>query len=162
MNRFGRYGGPPPFWWHGRLRGCGYRLTFPRQAIMEVLERHKGHLSAEEIYRVIHKIYPSIGLTTIYRTLNVLVEMGLVSRLDFGEGKSRYEMASKSPEQHHHHLCCTGCGKVIDYQEFLEEEMKVIKDLEATLSKKYNFQINEHQIKFFGLCDTCQLKKGGE
>jgi len=145
--------------WHGRLRDCGYRLTVPRQAIMEILHNTRGHLSTEEIYRHIHKDFPSVGLTTVYRTLEVLVEMGLVSRFDFGDGKSRYELASGFGNNHHHHLCCTGCGRIIDYQEFLEEEKKVIKNIEEALSRKHNFQINEHQIQFLGLCNDCRGKE---
>ena len=146
-------------WWHGRLRNCGYRLTFPRQAIMEFLQQTGGHFPVEEIYRNIHKTFLSIGLTTVYRTLEVLVEMGLVSRLDFGDGKSRYELSFGSGGKHHHHLCCTGCGRIVDYQEFLEEEKKVIKNIEKALSRKHNFQINEHQIQFLGLCHDCRGKE---
>ena len=145
-----------PFWWHGRFRGCGYRLTIPRQAILDVLSRTSKHLSAEDIYLEVHKVYPGVGLTTVYRTLELLVQMGLVFKFDFGDGRSRYELAEGPHTQHHHHLVCTNCGRIIDYREFIDEEVRVLKQAEETLSKKYNFRIETHQIHFLGLCSKCK------
>jgi len=95
--------GPP--WWHGKMKGCGYRLTIPRQAILDVLSKTSEHLSAEDIYLAVHKIYPAIGLTTVYRTLELLVQTGMVFKFDFGDRRARYEL-SEGPKSigHHHHL----------------------------------------------------------
>lgn len=143
-------------WWMGRFRGCGYRVTVPRQMVLEVLSRASGHLSAEEIYLEVHKVYPAIGLTTVYRTLDLLTKMGIVSKLDFGDGRARYELAERhGGKQHHHHLVCTGCGRVIDYRDFIDEEMDLLNRTEKGLSKKYNFKITGHSIQFYGLCDKC-------
>jgi Fur family ferric uptake transcriptional regulator len=148
-----------PGWWHGRFRGYGYRLTLSRQAIFEVLSRTSKHLSAEEIYFEVHKIYPSCGLSTVYRTLELLTQVGLVFKFDFGDGRARYELVeSRRKEKHHHHLVCTGCGRVIDYTDFIDEEIELLKKTEKGLSKKYNFQIEDHIIQFYGLCDKCQAK----
>ena len=65
-------------WWHGKFRGCGYRLTLGREAILDVLSKAEGHLSAEDIYMKIHSRYPNVGLTTVYRTLYVLSDLGMV------------------------------------------------------------------------------------
>lgn len=147
-----------PMWWHGRLRGSGYRITIPRQAILDVLQSTQGHLSAEDIYIEVRKNYPQIGLTTVYRTLELLVRMGIVFKFDFGDGRSRYEL-SEGPEgfRHHHHLVCTECGRVIDYTEYLDTEKELLDKTETGLSEKYSFRITNHLIRFYGLCDRCQI-----
>ena len=149
--------GPP--WWHGRFRGCGYRMTVPRQAILDVLSRTSRHLSAEDIYMTAHKIYPNVGLTTVYRTVELLVQMGLVFKFDFGDGRARYEL-SEGPkgERHHHHLVCKNCGRVIDYTDFIDEEVELLNQTEKGLSKKYDFDITNHLIQFHGLCSECKKK----
>ena len=146
--------GPP--WLCGKFRRCGYRLTIPRQAILETLSRSSKHLSAEDIYFSVHKVYPAVGLTTVYRTLELLEQMGMVYRFDFRDGRARYELAEGPGVSHHHHLVCTSCGRIIDYEDFVEEEVKVLRQAEQALSKKYNFKINTHQMHFFGLCDKCK------
>ena len=150
--------GPP--WWHGRFRGCGYRMTMPRQAILDVLISTTKHLSAEDVYMAVHKSYPNVGLTTVYRTLELLVQMGLVFKFDFGDGRARYEL-SEGPKgaRHHHHLVCTGCGRVVDYTDFIDEEVELLNQTEKGLSKKYNFEIMNHLIQFYGLCENCRSKK---
>jgi Fur family ferric uptake transcriptional regulator len=147
--------GPP--WWHERFRGRGYRLTVPRQAVLDVLSNTPEHLSAEDVYFEVHKTSPNIGLTTVYRTLELLVQMGLASKFDFGDGRSRYEL-SEGPKgiRHHHHLVCTNCGRIIDYTDFIKEEMELLRQTEEGLSRKFNFKIANHIIQFYGLCDKCQ------
>lgn len=149
--------GPP--WWHGKFRGYGYRITVPREAILEVLSKTSEHLSAEDIYMEVHKTHANIGLTTIYRTLELLVHMGLVFKFDFGDGRARYEL-SEGPKgtRHHHHLVCTNCGRVIDYTDFIDDEIELLSRTEKGLSRKFSFKINNHLIQFYGLCDKCQNK----
>lgn len=155
------FGTRPP-WWHGKFRECGYRLTVPRETILDVLSKTSEHLSAEDIYLKVHKSYPAIGLTTIYRTLGLLVQMGLVFKYDFGDGLARYELSIGTKGiRHHHHLVCTNCGKVIDYTDFIEEEEKLLLQTEKELSRRYNFTITNHLIQFYGLCDRCRYKKKG-
>jgi Fur family ferric uptake transcriptional regulator len=152
----GRYNFRPP-WWHGRFRNNGYRITVARQAILDVLSKTDKHLSAEDIYFTVHKDYPNIGLTTIYRTLDLLVQIGLICKHDFGDGRARFELA-EGPEgkAHHHHLVCTKCGCVIDYTDFVEKETELLKRIEEELSKKHNFNIIGHLIQFYGVCNDCR------
>lgn len=143
--------------WHGEFRGCGYRMTKPREAIMDVLGKTKDHLSAEDIYLSVHKFYPNIGLTTVYRNLELMVEMGMVVKFEFGQGKAKYELADNyGTKGHHHHLVCLKCAKIIDYSDFMDDEVKFLKSVEKGLSKKYNFEINDHIIQFQGICRKCQ------
>ena len=153
----GRGFGMGPPWWHGRFRGHGYRVTVPRQEILKVLNQTGEHLSAEEIYMRVHEVYSSVGLTTVYRTLELLADMGIVFRFDFGDGKARYELA-EGPKgvRHHHHLVCEKCGRIIDYTDFIEEEKELLDKTEKALSKKYNFKIHNHRIRFYGLCPRCK------
>ena len=147
-------------WWHGKFRGCGYRLTAGREAILEVLSKADKHLSAEDIYMKVHPAYPNIGLTTIYRTLDILVNLGLIFKFDFGDGRARYELAEGSKRStHHHHLICTNCKRIIDYTDFVDDEIELLKQTERGLSEKYNFAITNHLIQFYGLCEKCKKKQ---
>lgn len=145
-----------PQWWHGKVKGCGFRITAGREAIIEALSETQDHLSAEDIYSRIHVRYPNVGLTTIYRTLDMLVSLGLVLKFDFGDGRSRYEL-SGGPKgtHHHHHLVCTHCKRVVDYADFIDDEVELLRRTEKGLSQKYNFKIENHLIQFYGLCQGC-------
>ncbi|MEW6607930.1 MAG: transcriptional repressor [bacterium] len=149
---------PGPPWWHGKFRDCGCRMTIPRQAVIDVLTNTSEHLSAEDIYIEIHKVYPAVGLTTVYRTLDLLAQMGMVFKFDFGDGRSRYEL-TESTKKHHHHLVCTNCGRIIDYSDFIEEEVRLFNQVEEALSQKHNFEIIAHQVQFLGRCNNCKSGK---
>jgi len=143
--------------WKSRIRGQGYRMTLPRQAVLDVLTRTAKHLTAKEIYLQAHRQCPSCGMTTIYRTLELLVQMGVVMKFDFGEGKSRYELTEEhSRKAHHHHLICRKCKTVIDYTEFVKDEKDFLLKIEKALAKKYAFEIDGHEISFKGVCRNCR------
>lgn len=146
-------------WWHGRIKDCGYRITMGRQAIIDALSFSQEHLSAEDIYERIHAEHPHVGLTSVYRTLDMLVDAGLVFKFDFGDGKARYEL-TQGPKghHHHHHLICTRCKRVIDYTDFIDEELDLLKRTQKALSEKYRFNIENHMIHFYGTCSNCLNK----
>lgn len=147
-------------WWHGKFSGCGYRLTAGREAILDILSKSEGHLSAEDIYMKLHPKYLNVGLTTVYRTLDVLSNLGMVYKFDFGDGRARYELADgPKGAHHHHHLVCTSCNRVVDYTDFINKEVELLQQTEKGLEKKYNFKINSHIIQFYGLCRECSAKK---
>ena len=142
-----------------QFKQFGYKMTSGREITIDVLTATNEHLSAEDIYLKVHSVNTSIGLTSVYRTLELLVNMGIVSKFDFGDGRARYEMA-EGPKgaKHHHHLVCTGCGRIVDYSDFLSEDKAFFKSVEGTLSKKYAFRITNHLVQFYGLCNICQKK----
>lgn len=146
---------PRPHNWQHRLQGHGSRWTVPRRAILELLSQTSNHMSAKEVYAALHKMYPGIGLTTVYRTLDLLVRMGLLHRFAFGTGESRYEFTD-TKNTHHHHLICTNCSKIVDYTDFMDEELELVKKTEEALEKKHNFRISDHNIEFYGLCAKCK------
>ena len=143
--------------WHRGMYGRGHRLTMPRKAILEVLSNSDDHLSAEDIYMDVHRMYPAIGLTTVYRTLDLLVQMGVVFKFDFSDGRARYELLDHfSKKAHHHHLICSNCKTIIDYDDFLDEELDLIRKTEDALSKRHDFKIMGHTMQFYGLCRKCK------
>ena len=143
-------------WWHGRFRGHGYKITTGRKIVLGILAKSEKHLSTEELYIKAHAINPAIGMTTIYRTLDILIKMRLVNKFDFGDGRARFELSEGSKGvRHHHHLVCTSCNKVIDYTDFIDEEVELLTRTEKGLTGKYNFKISRHLLQFYGLCEKC-------
>lgn len=147
---------PGPHRLRHRFKDQVSRWTMPREAILKLLSRSPKHMSAKEIYSSLHKSYPGMGLSTVYRTLDLLARMGIVTKLALGDGQSRYEFKSSEKRDHHHHLICINCGKIIDYSEFLDEELRLVKKTEERLAKKYDFIIQDHNIEFMGLCEKCK------
>lgn len=145
-----------PHKWRHRFRQHVTRWTLPREAILDLLSRTSKHMSAKEIYYALSTIYPGIGLSTIYRTLELLVRAGFLNQIYIGDGQNRYEFQSAEKDKHHYHLICNKCGKIIDYTDFLEEELEFVKKAEENIAGKYNFLVQDHNIDFFGLCKDCQ------
>ena len=136
------------------LKKKGYKLTPQRRAIVDTIVDSKGkHLTAEEIYEEVKKRCPEIGLATVYRTILLLEEIGIVSRLHLNDGCSRYELVHSDERHRHHHLICNNCNAVIEVEDDLLEE------LECKIEKDYNFLIQDHSVKFYGLCSECQKKQ---
>ena len=111
------------------FRHHGFRCTLPREVILDILYKTKSHLSAEDIYFKIHPLHPQIGLTTVYRTLDLLSRMGAITKFDFGDGKARYELIKTGNDSHHYHLVCRKCNRVVDYSDFVKEETRLIKEI---------------------------------
>lgn len=145
-----------PYKWQHKFRGHVSRWTAPRESILDLLSRTSRHMSAKEIHSSLYKTNPNLGLTTVYRTLDLLARMNLINKISLGDGQGRYEFKKGDKEDHHHHLICTECGKIINYREFEEDELALIKKTEENLSRNYNFNIFDHNIEFYGHCDKCQ------
>lgn len=129
-----------------RLEGLGYRMTPQRMMVVEAIESTDGHISAEDIYTQVKAKYPHVNISTVYRTLELLKNEGLVTETNLGEGRVRYHPAGKG---HHHHLVCQKCGTVIDMN---GSELAPLGD---TLRKKYNFKADLRHLAIFGHCDNC-------
>lgn len=137
-----------------RLKEMGCKLTMQRRSVLDVLLEHSNeHLSTEEIYDIVKVKFPEIGLATVYRTVQLFEEMGIVDRLNFDDGCSRFELASDDTVHHHHHLICESCNKVF------EVENDLLDDIEKEIESKYNFKIHDHNVMFYGLCKDCKDKK---
>ncbi len=133
-----------------KLREKGFKLTPQRRSILDTIMENEGkHLSTEEIYDVVKRRCPEIGLATVYRTMQIFDEVGLVYKHNFDDGRSRYEVTNNEDHQHHH-LVCIKCGKVLEVEEDLLEQ------LENQVEQKYNFSITNHNVKFLGYCGKCR------
>ena len=138
---------------------CGLRMTVSRETILNVLSKMKEHVSAEDIYIAAHKINPHIGLTTVYRTLELLCQLGMVYKTEFGDGRARYELSEVAGgREHHHHIICTECGKIINYDDFSKKEVQVVCNLQEELETKYKVRIKHHSVQYYGECDKCVTK----
>lgn len=135
------------------LKEKGYKLTPQRRSIIDIIIDNEGnHLTTEELYDFVRKECPEIGLATVYRTVQLLEELGVICKLDLNDGCNRYELVHEEENHKHHHLICTSCGKVI------EVEWDLLEVLEHDIQTKYDFLIKDHSVRFFGLCSECQKK----
>lgn len=132
------------------LREKGYKLTPQRKAIMKTIFLSPHHLSPADIYRKVSKIYRGIGLVTVYRTLEILIKLGLVCEVHTEKGTRRYIL--RESKKHHHHLICTECGRVVY---FLNCNLE---NLASRLSRETKFEIKSHSLEFFGRCSECQKR----
>lgn len=128
-----------------RIQTAGFKLTLPRQAVLEVLESSDGHLTPAEVLERAQAIYPSLGRATVYRTLELLTHLGVVRPIFLGERGVCLALA----EGGHHHLVCSECGAVIEFDEC------AVGELEQELAQRLNFQIRGHLLEFYGLCNQC-------
>lgn len=134
-----------------QLHAQSYKLTPQREATVRVLlEREADHLSAEDIYLLVKEKAPEIGLATVYRTLELLSELKIIDKINFGDGVSRYDLRKEGAEHFHHHLVCIECGSV---EEIMED---LLGDVEKIVEKEWGFQVQDHRLTFHGLCKVCQ------
>ncbi len=129
-----------------KLSELGYRLTPQRIMVLSAIEDSDDHISAEEIYAQIVAKYPRVNISTVYRTLELLKRLGLVTETDLGGGRVRYHSAEKG---HHHHLVCQECGAIIDLDE------SVLSSLKDTLLREYKFIADLRHLAIFGRCVDC-------
>src|SRR4029453_15704189 len=133
----------------------GLKRTVQRELILDVFLRTEAHLSNEDLYRLVKEEDPTVGQTTVYRTLRLLTEDGLACEVPFGDKRAHYEHNYK--HQHHDHMICSECGRII---EFYSAELEAIQD---AMAAKHKFEVTQHLLRIIGLCAECQrARKGGE
>ena len=131
------------------LRQHGYKLTRQRQTILKVISASQSHLTPTEIFKKISKEDSSIGLVTVYRTLDLLEESGCVVKSEL-DGRFIYHHAE---EGHHHHLVCRECGRTINCNE------NIFADLKKSLKESLGFQADLKHVMINGICSDCQKKR---
>ena len=129
-----------------KLSKQGYRLTPQRMMILSAIENSDDHVSAEEIHAQIVAKYPQVNISTVYRTLELLKQLGLVTETNLGGGRFKYHSADKG---RHHHLVCQECGAIIDIDESL------LSSLRDTLFREYKFIADLRHLAIFGRCVNC-------
>ncbi|SFJ29030.1 ferric iron uptake transcriptional regulator [Thermoflavimicrobium dichotomicum] len=134
-----------------QLSAHNYKLTPQREATVRVLlENEEDHLSAEDVYLLVKEKAPEIGLATVYRTLELLSDLQIIHKLNFGDGVTRYEFRQEGAEHHHHHLLCLNCGAVDEIMEDL------LTPIEKKVETEFDFQIVDHHLTFHGICHRCK------
>jgi Fur family transcriptional regulator, ferric uptake regulator len=132
----------------------GLKSTKQRSTIVSVFFNMMGHISVEELLREVKAVNPKIGYATVYRTLHLLVESGLVEERRFGDGLARYE--GHSQVEHHDHMICQDCGKIF---EFFNPELEA---LQEKLAVEHNFVIHRHRLELYGQCmdtESCRTRQ---
>jgi len=129
------------------VRGRGGRMTRQRDQVAEVFFSLGGHPGVEQVVNEVRKQHPRIGPATVYRTMKLLCDAGLVGMREFGEGFARYE--ALAPQEHHDHLLCTGCGRIIEFGE------EAIEALQQQVTRRYGFEMHHHRLDIYGLCREC-------
>jgi len=132
----------------------GLKTTKQRNTIVNVFFKLRGHISVEELLNQVKKVNPKIGYATVYRTLHLLVNSGLVEERRFGDGLSRYE--GHSEVEHHDHMICLNCGKIF---EFFNPDLE---KLQEKLAAENQFTVYRHRLELYGACqdkEACRLRK---
>ena len=131
------------------LRGNGFKVTPQRLAVYEVLANTKEHPNAEMIFNSLQATYPTMSLATVYKTIDILNEIGLVQILNAGEDSFRYD----ADMSNHAHVRCVECGRVDD-DVFDLDAAKVTREIEAGT----RYRLTGQQFYFYGVCPDCQTK----
>jgi Fur family ferric uptake transcriptional regulator len=136
---------------HGILRDYlqlhGLKHSRQREFILEHFLETSGHMTVDDLFRVIHRKHPGIGRTTIYRALKLFVDAQLASAIELKDGLTRFE--HKYRHAHHDHMICTECGTIL---EFVNPEIERLQD---EIADAYGFAIESHRHQIFGLCQKC-------
>ena len=130
------------------LKREGLKFTPQRVAVLEDVIGNDGHRECEDIYLALKKNGKHVSRATVYRTMDILVQNNFARKIEFGDGRARYE--SKVNSHHHDHMVCTLCGNI---EEFLDQN---IEDLQDKIAKKYDFILKRHIHQLFGICKKCQ------
>ena len=134
-----------------KLQHLGLKWTLPRHRIFDVLLHTQDHLSVEEIHQALEKIGQKTAVATVYRTVHLFESLGLLARLDLGDGVERFELIQSA--HRHHHLLCTQCHSVT------EIPMEILTEWKEKIMRDVGFQIDDKKITFSGICRICQLKE---
>lgn len=131
------------------LQDAGYRITSPRRSVVEAVERTSRAFSADDIVRDLAVTAPGVGRATVFRTLDMLVQHGLLDRIHQPDGCHSYVRAGEG-SAHHHHLICSSCGVVVQFEDC------TVQPLLEELSRRTDFQISGHWLEVFGRCSSCR------
>lgn len=134
----------------GALAARGYRLTAARRIILETLVGSGGHLTADELTELVRQRSVAIGRMTVYRTLDLLCDLGLIRPVYQGTGAAHYILMQ---DGHHHHLICIGCGRVVEFDECALDETH------KRIALRFGFEVKGHLLELYGLCADCRSKE---
>lgn len=133
------------------LKTSGLKYTKQRESLLKLLYNNEEHSTPDELYEALKEMDPNqnIGIATIYRTLNLLEESGMVTSISFGSAGKKFELANKP---HHDHMICKNCGKIIEFQD------DTIEQRQLKIAKENGFKLTSHLMQLYGTCKDCQKK----
>ena len=131
------------------LRARGMRMTPQRAIIFEAIEQLVGHITAEDIFEVVQKINPYISLATVYRTLELLQELNLITPTNLGGSQTYFALKDHGS---HHHLVCLECGRIEEFSDAIFDPVRI------KLEGQHGFQVHTDHMSIFGVCKTCRRK----
>jgi Fur family ferric uptake transcriptional regulator len=136
------------------LREKGLKSTAQRDDIAKVFFSSDAHVSVDDLYTAVRKANPRVGYATVYRTLKLLKECGLAAERHFEDGQARYE-PSEETAQHHDHIICEHCGKIV---EFNSEELE---RQQERIARFLGFVVSRHRMELYGICSDCREGRKG-
>ncbi|MCD6254133.1 MAG: transcriptional repressor [Thermotogae bacterium] len=137
-----------------KLRERGNRVTAQREAILKIFEEVGDHLGAEDVYQLLMRRRRRISKATVYRTLELLTNMGMLRRLELNEGVYRYELAEST--SNHHHAICTSCGTIVNI------DLEDLESLTQRAAEAVGFTMTNYSVIIYGICPSCQKKIDAE
>lgn len=133
------------------LKKNGMLYSKQREQILDVFLKTEKHLTVNDLYDLVRKENPKIGLATVHRTMKAISEAGLARTVGFGDNLKRFE--HKYKHQQHDHLICTKCGRIIEtFNPKIEQMLK-------SIAQKHKFTLLDHKIRLFGICKACKHKE---
>ncbi len=146
--------------WEDKLKTLGYKSTKPRKAIINVLSRNSNLYKADDIYFMVKKEHPEIGIATVYRTLELLSRLNLICKISLGSDKSYYMLSRNCKKETMVYMICDKCGTIIVNNKCLNSAIRIrmIDDAEKHIFKNCKLKIDKYQIFFSGICDKCLTK----
>jgi Fur family ferric uptake transcriptional regulator len=129
----------------------GLRSTEQRRLIIDTFFDSGEHITIDSLLKQVRAIDARVGYATVYRTMKLLAESGIVQEHKFGDGFTRYELSDE--EAHHDHLICMECGKITEFEE------PAIERLQERIAERYRFEVRAHKHELYGVCSDCQRKR---
>ncbi len=130
------------------LDEAGHRLTAPRRTVASVLDGREAHFTAADLLAEARARQPGIGRATVFRALDLFMDLGIVERLDLPTGEHAYVVCQ--PDLHHHHVVCSNCGRTIDIDD------RGIRAITKKVAKRTGYRIEHHRVEMFGTCPACR------
>ena len=134
------------------LEGAGYRLTEPRRSLAGLIADQDGHFTAAALVDAAREAHLEVGRATVFRTLDVLADLGAVERLDLPSGEHAYVGCEPA---HHHHVVCSGCGRTDEIDD------EGLRSVVADVARRTGYRVDDHRLQLFGLCPACQAARAG-
>ena len=135
------------------MRSNGLKLTRQREMILKAFLAGQKHVAIDELLSQTRELLPSIGHATVYRTMRLFVDAGIAHEHSFGDGPAQFEPATADEEDHHDHLICTVCDRIIEF------ENERIEKLQEQVAETHGFELTSHSMQLFGICPACQARR---